>query len=303
VLKAYVACFGADAVYVLDPVMADLLGPPVATGKGPLGLDILPNGHRLYVANILGNSVSVLDTRTDTVIASIDLTASAYPAAAPSTVVASPSGLAVYVLCGGDEPQVAIVDPLENTVVGSITLPPGTIPRDMALHSGALWVTDSVNGEIVVCNIEAQVSLEETIPAPKVGAIAGCPACSFLLFTAPTSIGLLDVTRRSVARDVITATTAPEMLVLDPEGRTVYLTDSGAESVQAYDVRTRTRLFSIGVEKHPEGIDLARGGRLVVVTGPSDDTVSLIDTLCRMELEQVKVGAAPRRVRILSTLS
>src|SRR5437868_4237186 len=75
----------------------------IATGGHASGLALSGDGARLFVANALQDTVSVIDTASDTVVATIDL--SPYPRAPmgsmPNAVALSPDGKTLYVANGG----------------------------------------------------------------------------------------------------------------------------------------------------------------------------------------------------------
>jgi len=90
--KIYVSTSGADSVTVIsvarmlefvkthrDSVANDLSASAnyvlarVAVGKNPRGMTLSPDGKHLYVANRMDDSLSVIDTKTDAVAATIDL--------------------------------------------------------------------------------------------------------------------------------------------------------------------------------------------------------------------------------------
>jgi YVTN family beta-propeller protein len=71
---------------------------------------VTPDGSKVYVANINDNSVSVIDTATNTVIATI-------PVSSPDGVAVSPDGSKVYVTNLGS--AVSVIATATNTVIGS----------------------------------------------------------------------------------------------------------------------------------------------------------------------------------------
>ena len=71
---AYVANSRDGSVSVVD-LFALAVTDVVAVGSEPTALALSPNGTRLYVANSASNSLSVLDTATKSVVATVDLSA------------------------------------------------------------------------------------------------------------------------------------------------------------------------------------------------------------------------------------
>jgi YVTN family beta-propeller protein len=98
------------------------------------GVAISPNGTRAYVANngsgvccgggFAGpSSVSVIDTATNTVIATI-------PAGSPTAIAVTPDGAFIY-LTDAIAKNVAVISTATNTVVA--TVPVGTVPQGIAI--------------------------------------------------------------------------------------------------------------------------------------------------------------------------
>ena len=108
--KLYVSEWNGGGVTVIDTGQGTLLRR-APTGGHASGLAVSPDGARLYVANATSDTVSVIDTSTDTVTATVDL--SPYPGAPmgsmPNAVAVSPDGKTLYVANGGNN-DVAVVD-------------------------------------------------------------------------------------------------------------------------------------------------------------------------------------------------
>jgi YVTN family beta-propeller protein len=99
--RAYVSCLAEGGVFVLDLASGKTLGY-LATGKNPEGLALAADGM-LYVANSDADSISVIDTATDTVVATRDLRADPLiPGVGPAGVSISADGDRLYVPCSGD---------------------------------------------------------------------------------------------------------------------------------------------------------------------------------------------------------
>lgn len=108
--KLYVSEWNGGSVTVIDTGQGKRLRR-IPTGGHPSGLGLSPDGARLYVANATSDSVSVIDTSTDSVTATVGL--SPYPQAPmgsmPNAVAVSPDGKTLYVANGGNN-DVAVVD-------------------------------------------------------------------------------------------------------------------------------------------------------------------------------------------------
>lgn len=130
----YVSNFGDGTVTDLDG-NGNAVGSPIAIGTETDLLALDATAQRLYVVNSTGNSVSVVDTTTDTVVG------------APIPVGTNPQGIAVdttlhhvYVANQGDN-TISVIDGATNTVLGTIAT--AAAPSGLALDqsTGYLIVT------------------------------------------------------------------------------------------------------------------------------------------------------------------
>lgn len=90
-------------------------------------LEAIVNPPRLYVVNENSNSVSVIDTATNTVVATVPVGAS------PLSVVVNPAGTRVYVANSGNN-NVSVIDTSTNTIV--VTVSVGSTPYGVAIKYG-----------------------------------------------------------------------------------------------------------------------------------------------------------------------
>ena len=67
--RVYVA--NAGTVSVIDAAAGAAIGSPIAVGTGAVGIAVTPDGSRVYVASQVSNTVSVIDTTTNTVVGTI----------------------------------------------------------------------------------------------------------------------------------------------------------------------------------------------------------------------------------------
>ncbi len=129
---AYVACSVTGNVDIITLNGSGESGGEMKTGSisvggNPEGLAITPNGAYLYVGDISGNSVSVISTASNTVVAG--------PIAVGNTprgLAVSPNGNVVYVANQGSN-DVSIISTASNTVIGTVSV--GSTPFAVAFDS------------------------------------------------------------------------------------------------------------------------------------------------------------------------
>ncbi|HZQ33849.1 MAG TPA: Ig-like domain-containing protein, partial [Mycobacterium sp.] len=79
-----------NSVTVTVPVSPPQVTATIAVGDQPVGVAVSPNGTHVYVTNLAGNSVSVVNTATNTVTATIPV------GSGPGGVAVRPNGALVY---------------------------------------------------------------------------------------------------------------------------------------------------------------------------------------------------------------
>ncbi len=134
---------------------------------------------RLYVANGNSDSVSVVDTRTDTVRSTIALRpfAVATPGVAPTALALSPDGAILYVACGGIN-AVAVIETAGGTLRGLI--PTGWYPNGVALSrdgthlavSTLLGVGSGAQGEKEKRFVKVYRGTIQVVPVPDAAQLA-----------------------------------------------------------------------------------------------------------------------------------
>ena len=94
--RAYVSNLDSDSVSIIDTATESVIGSPIPVGPFPAGLAVSPDGTRVYVVNftssspVVNASVSVIDTATNTVMATVII------GSGPQEVAFSPDGTRAY---------------------------------------------------------------------------------------------------------------------------------------------------------------------------------------------------------------
>ena len=113
----------------------------IEVGVHPSALALSPKGDRLFVANANSDTVSVIDTATDSVVYSIDVRpgVKAPIGSAPNALAVSDDGKTLYVANGANN-AIAVVDIAKPGKVRGL-IPTGWYPTAVApAKNGKLWV-------------------------------------------------------------------------------------------------------------------------------------------------------------------
>jgi YVTN family beta-propeller protein len=246
---------------------------------------------RAYVTNFSSNSVSVIDTATNTVVATI-------PVGDPYGVAITPDGTRAYV---GDTNSrtVSVIDTATNTVVA--TIPVGGNPYGLAITPNG---TRAYVGEYLSNTVQVIDTATNTVVAtiPVGGNIYGVAITpdGTRAYVGDSSSGTVQVI--DTATNTVVATIPvggnPYGVAITPGGTRAYVTNYYSDSVPLIDTVTNTVVATIPVGVHPYGVAITPDGTRAYVTENSSATVSVIDTATNTVVATILVGPGPVGVAI-----
>jgi YVTN family beta-propeller protein len=137
-----------------------MIFPPIAVGHVPAGVAISPDGSTVYVVNQADNTVSVIDTLTNTVTGS-PITVGF----SPFGVAITPDGNTVYVT-NSDDDTVSVIDTTTKTVIRS-PIPVGVDPLGVTVSAdgSTVYVTNLLDNTVSVIATPTNTVIA-TIPVP-----------------------------------------------------------------------------------------------------------------------------------------
>ncbi len=231
----------------------------VGNGKYPTtaGLAVSTDGTRVVVANFYNDSVSLIDTTTNTLLGELDM-------------------------------RPGIIDPKEAGVPG------GETPFDVVIHGNTAYVDSQRDREVDVLDISRNVpALTTRIPIRGTPNRMLLNASGSLLYVAADnddSVQVIDTVRRRVVETIdvgvpaILSPTheryrgaAPNALAFSPDGNTLYISEGGLNAVAVLDIapnRPHVVYGYLPTGFYPEDVAVA-GGWLYAVNGKSDSGPNL----------------------------
>ena len=237
----------------------------IGVGSGPGGVAIAPNGTSAYVASYGDNKVSVIDTATNTVTATIGVDK-------PVRLAASPDGARVYVTANktaNDLGQISVIDTATNRVTATINL--GGTPGDIAV---------SPDGTRAYVITRSNQSSEDTWVS--------------VINTDPNSANNDTVISRIKVG-------TPVGIAVSPGGSEVYVTNGRVNTVSVIDTATNKITAVIGVGGDPYGV--AAGSRKIYVGNSyqfknfEPPSVSVINTVTDTVVATIKVAQSGGHAR------
>ena len=215
-----------------------------------------PDGRLLYVSdNHDGGAVTVLDVATKAVIQSISMG----PGTMPLGIAASPDGQHTYLTLAGAPDQVAVYEPLSNTVTPNI-IATGSRPVGIAVtpDGGKVYVSNELGNSVTVYDT-ATSQITTTLVGALPAGIAISPDGSrvYIGNRGDGTVSVLSTATDQVTA-VVTVGSGATGIAISPDGKHAYVTDSVNTVVELGGSRTLTMAKAgtgIGtVTSSPQGI-------------------------------------------------
>lgn len=242
-----------------------------------------------------GVNVSVIDTSTNTVVATLSGLGS------PFGVAVTPNGSFAYVT-NFQGTTVSVVD-RTNAVVA--TVPGLNAPFAIAVTpNGAFAYTGNLGNDTVSAINTASNAVIATIPLPHgsvpVG-VAILPNGSFVYVSdeGTNTVSVISTTTNDVVASVSVGA-SPTVLASTPNGAFVYVPNLGSTTVSVISTATNSVVATVPVGTHPVAVAVRPDGAIAYVSNRDDDTVSAISTTTNSVLSVTPVGSRPNGIAFSS---
>jgi YVTN family beta-propeller protein/autotransporter-associated beta strand protein len=275
--RLYAAQFtsGVDGnLIVIDAVTRAVIGSPIPIGRSAYSLGITPDGRKVYVANNTSNSVSVIDTATNTVAATIAIPGSE----GPSSANVSPDGTRVYVPRFSVNGGIYVIDTATDTLSALPIATPGCGHPLLTLFtpdSQRAYVSCRTTSNVAVIDVAAGTHLTNIagFSGPDGGAMAPDGSKVFFGSQANVLVRIVDTATNTLLPSVTTGL-LPAGVGVTPDGTAVYVSESNANRVEVIDVATMTIAATIPLPAGGYGISQFMGPNILTTActgcGPLD---------------------------------
>ena len=303
--RVYAAEQFSNTVSVTDPVDNKLLGviqlgDPQPGNLSPLyrgqvlvhGLGFSPDHHTIAVVSIGSNSVTFIDTATNSV------KHTTYVGRSPHEVFFTPDGSEVWVTVRGEN-YVSVLNGTTYQEKTRITLPNGPGMQIFSPDGKYGYVCSSFVAETdVVAVADHSIVGKVQQASPFCPNIAATPDGSQVWFTLK-DIGKTQVfDARPPFSMLKTLDTGPITnhvnFVRNAQGTLAYVTVGGLNEVQVFRADDFSKIATIPVGKLPHGIWPSGDGSRVYVGLENDDGLVAIDTQTNKVIATVPIGQAPQ---------
>jgi YVTN family beta-propeller protein len=212
-----------------------------------------------YVANSGPSNVLVINTATNTVVATVPV------GLGPSGVAITPNGAFAYV-ANFNSDDVSVINTATNTVVATVT---GlNEPTGVAINPNGAFAYVTSTGQ-------------------NGGAGAGAPNVVSVINTATNTV---------VA--TVPVGLGPIGVAITPNGAFAYVTNRDSNDVSVINTATNTVVATVPVGFGPDGVAITPNGAFAYVANVNSADVSVINTATNTVVATVPVGVGPRALAV-----
>jgi YVTN family beta-propeller protein len=283
-------------------VRADINLASITVGTTPLDVAVSPDNSRVYVTNTGSSTVSVINTASNTVIATVPVAAGSI-----TNLAVSPDNSKVYVVSQNTN-TIQIISAATLTVTGSIAV--GTTPIDVAFDSlGYAYVTNYTTQSVTVITVSTN-SVYTTITGLDEGPrgvvavnVPGSGTRVYIAHAGPTKSEVSYFAAPNGTVHYIPVSGNPFFVAARPDGTKIYASLSSANQTASISAATNTVLTYVAdFGGTPFGIAVAAtptGNRVFVADSNGNGfgyAVTRIDSASDTAVGQLFVGNKPKGV-------
>jgi YVTN family beta-propeller protein len=303
--RVYAAEQFSNTVSVIDPASNTLLGvirlgDPSPLNFSPLykgqvlvhGMGFSPDHRTLAVVSIGSNSVTFIDTQTNTV------KHTTYVGRSPHEAFFTPDGSEVWVTVRGEN-YVSVLDGQTFGEKARILLPNGPGMTIFSPDGKYAYVCSSFNPETDVISVADRGIVGKVAQAsPFCPNIAASPDGAQVWFTLKDTGKTQVFDGRPPFALLKTIDTGPITnhvnIVHNAHGGFAYVTVGGLNEIKVFRTDDFSQVATIPVGKLPHGIWPSGDGTRVYVGLENDDAMAVIDTLSNTVIATIPIGQAPQ---------
>ncbi len=238
-----------------------------------------------YITNSGSNTVSVINTVSNTVIASFAT------GKQPQSVCVSTDGLRLYVTNITDG-SVSVFSAATNALIANVTI--GTNPNAVAVSPDNTRVYVSSGNQVIV--IDAQT--DAVIKTINVGTLATGIAVSpdgkliYAVCYAAEAVYVINSSTNAVVT-IIPVGGSPYGVCFSPDGSRAYVTNEGSGTVSVINTATNSVSATINVGVDPIGIVVSPDGKQIYVANDGSTLVNVINAATNVITATITVGSNP----------
>ncbi len=248
--------------------------------------------YTAYVSNEKGNSVSVIDTVSEKVIATIPV------GQRPRGIAVSRDGSEVYV-CLGDDNTVRIIDTKTKKTVGD--LPSGNDPELLIVNpqNGEVYLSNEDDNKVTAIDAKTRKALFSIPVGVEPEGMTVSPDGKLIVNTSETTnmAHVIDIAQKKIIANVL-VDQRPRFVTFKHDGSEMWVSSEVGGTVSVIDPKTWkiTQKITFNVpglapeEIQPVGIGISRDDKLAFVALGPANRVAVVDVATHKVLKYLLVG-------------
>lgn len=244
-----------------------------------------------YIPNSEDNTVSVVNTVTGTVVATIPV------GTRPLAVSVSPDGSKVYI-GNTTSNDVSVISTATNTVIA--TIPVGGPANSLVVNHAGTMVYVTTNDVVEGISTASNTIVETSGSAGDPIGIAIGPTDQNVYtanYASPGAVEQIDVVD-NVATFRLPTGNGPSGVTVTPDGSRVYVCNYGSSNVAVVDVATVAVIATIPVGNNPQASAISPDGKTLYVTNTGGGTISIINTTTNTVTATIPCGVSPFGINV-----
>ena len=305
--RVYAAEQFSNTVSVVDPVAGKLLGvirlgDPQPANMSPLykgqllvhGVGFSPDGRTLAVVSIGSNSVTFIDTATNSV------KHTTYVGRSPHEAFFTPDGKEVWVTVRGED-YVSVLDSRTFDEVARLRTPGGPGMTIFSPDGRYGYVCSSFNPELVVFDVRRRQIVGRTAqPSSFCPNIAASPDSAQVWYTLKDIGAVVAIDAKPPFHTLKVIATGPITnhvnFARTAAGQFAYVSVGGLNEVQVYRTDSFEKVATVPVGRLPHGVWPSGDGKRIFVGLENDDSLAVIDTRTNELVGRIGIGQAPQAI-------
>jgi PQQ-dependent catabolism-associated beta-propeller protein len=251
-----------------------------------LALDCAAASGRVFVTNEKGDSVSVIDAKTNQVVKTVAI------GKRPRGIGLAPDGSAIYVAVSADN-QIAVIDP--NTLEVTGHFPSGDDPEAFAVHkNGNIYISNENDAKASVIDPRTGKLLAEIEVGIEPEGVAISPDGTRVIVTSESTnmLHIIAIPEHTVVNSILVGA-RPRAATFSADGKLAYATSEIGGEVKKVDVASGTILGKMALsddQAKPKDILVSRDGKRLYVAGGRANRVFVLDANTLEVITSVPVG-------------
>ncbi len=211
------------------------IGGNITVGASPFGVAVSPDGSKAFVTNYISNTVSVINTATNTVTATVNVGTN------PSFIAISPDGSKAFVTNLSSN-TVSVINTATNTVMGTVNVGANLYGIAISPDGSKTFVTHYNSNTVSVINTATNtvIGTVNVGTRPTGITISSDGSKLYVVNTDDNTISVINTATNTVTTMVINVGINPVGIAISPDGSKLYVTNGNLTSLYVIDTATST---------------------------------------------------------------